>query len=210
MFGKALGCSLVIHAAAALTATVFFRPGRAPSPPAVEVGVSLTVLEPRRDSEPVPIFRSKRIQASPECDEAPDEQLFEKTVVWSEPLEEPVRPVETAPPRDVRPRITFKKLNRPDRATEEDSQARPVPGTNLPPRYPALARKRGWEGSVTLSVFVGEDGSVQSVGVETSSGHRTLDEAAVEAVRGWRFTPARKSGRAVASSYKVTFEFKLQ
>lgn len=63
----------------------------------------------------------------------------------------------------------------------------PIVGTNQPPQYPALARRRHWEGTVVLGIDCDADGVVQLVSVLRSSGHQVLDDAAVAAVRQWRF-----------------------
>lgn len=46
------------------------------------------------------------------------------------------------------------------------------------PRYPQLARERGWEGVVVLAVQVGAGGEALSVGIAKSSGHGLLDASA--------------------------------
>jgi protein TonB len=53
--------------------------------------------------------------------------------------------------------------------------------------YPSTARLNGWEGKVVLRVQIRQDGNLESVSVVKSSGHETLDNAAMEAVR--RATP---------------------
>jgi protein TonB len=63
-----------------------------------------------------------------------------------------------------------------------------VPGTNLPPDYPARARRNGWQGTVLLLVRCGASGEVVAVEVISSSGHPLLDEAALAAVRRWQFS----------------------
>ena len=63
-----------------------------------------------------------------------------------------------------------------------------LPGSNPPPAYPPLARKRGWSGTVVLVVEVGNAGQVLAVRLARSSGHAILDATAREAVVAWRFT----------------------
>ena len=63
----------------------------------------------------------------------------------------------------------------------------PIAGTDQPPQYPALARRRHWEGTVVLGIDCDAAGVVQLVRVLRSSGHQVLDDAAVAAVRQWRF-----------------------
>ncbi len=63
---------------------------------------------------------------------------------------------------------------------------------NPKPAYPAQARKMGIEGRVTLKVFVSKEGKPLHIEVAESSGHDLLDKAAFDAVKNWRFVPARK------------------
>ncbi len=82
--------------------------------------------------------------------------------------------------------------------------------TNPPPAYPAIARRRAQQGTVTVSVLVGADGSVERAEVADSSGFDTLDDAALETVRSrWRFVPARHGGLAVESWVLVPIRFAL-
>ncbi len=95
---------------------------------------------------------------------------------------------------------------------QSDQPAGPTKGPGIVggpvPIYPKDALDGGLEGRVSLSVTVGQDGSVSKVAVATSSGHQILDDAAVRAVkRGWSFEPALKNGKPVASAIAVTFEF---
>lgn len=64
------------------------------------------------------------------------------------------------------------------------------------PTYPESARSSGVTGVVRLIVEILEDGTVGQVEVTESSGSRTLDDAAVRAVRAWRFEPERLDGVA--------------
>jgi protein TonB len=78
------------------------------------------------------------------------------------------------------------------------------------PLYPDYARRREQQGTVTLRVFVDEDGSVRDIEIAQSSGHDTLDEAALRTVRDrWRFRPARRAGATVASWVLVPVRFVL-
>jgi len=81
---------------------------------------------------------------------------------------------------------------------------------NPKPRYPRDARRRGEEGNVMLLVDVLPNGRVDEISVESSSGHRLLDDAAVKAVRRWRFEPAKKTGRPVRAQVRIPVEFNLR
>lgn len=82
-------------------------------------------------------------------------------------------------------------------------------GDNARPAYPPLARLRGYQGVVVLSVEVLADGRAGRVEIKDSAGHDILDRAALEAVRSWRFEPGRKEGRAVTMSVDVPVRFVL-
>ncbi|MFO0931567.1 MAG: TonB family protein [Planctomycetota bacterium] len=62
---------------------------------------------------------------------------------------------------------------------------------------------------MTLRIEVDEVGAVRAVAVAASSGHPSLDAAAVDAARGWRFTPARRGGVPVASAVLRRVRFVL-
>lgn len=80
---------------------------------------------------------------------------------------------------------------------------------NPAPVYPRLARERGEEGTVVLDVEVLPSGRCGTLRVLESSGHALLDEAAARAVRGWRFKPAARWGRAIAVWVEIPVTFRL-
>lgn len=83
------------------------------------------------------------------------------------------------------------------------------PVETRPPVYPPRCLRMGIEGTVRVRVLVGEDGRVQEVTIGKSSGEAALDEAALEAVRHWRFEPAKSDGVPVRAWAVVPIEFKL-
>ena len=82
--------------------------------------------------------------------------------------------------------------------------------SNPAPRYPVAARRAGEQGTVTLRVRVTRDGLASRVAVEKSSGSPYLDAAALEAVKAWRFAPARQAADAVESWMLVPIVFRLE
>jgi protein TonB len=75
--------------------------------------------------------------------------------------------------------------------------------------YTDQARRRALEGDVLLEIVVRADGSVGDVRVMRALGSG-LDQKAVEAVRQWRFRPARRHGSPVDVVVDVAVEFKLR
>jgi protein TonB len=81
---------------------------------------------------------------------------------------------------------------------------------NPPPEYPRLSRRLREEGEVELRVRVSPQGQPLSVELARSSGSNRLDDAALRAVRQWRFEPARQGGQAVEAWVRVPIHFKLE
>lgn len=81
---------------------------------------------------------------------------------------------------------------------------------NPQPEYPLAARRMGWQGRVVLDVEVLADGSPGEVAVQQSSGREILDNAALRAVRGWRFVAARQGGYNVVQRFLVPVLFNLE
>jgi TonB family protein len=77
------------------------------------------------------------------------------------------------------------------------------------PDYTEDARRQGLEGDVVLEIVVRDDGSVGDVKILKGLG-AGLDRRAVDAVRQWRFSPARRHGVAVDVMVEVAVEFKLR
>ncbi len=77
------------------------------------------------------------------------------------------------------------------------------------PRYPTAALRSGTEGTVMLRIAVDANGVPTDIGYAQRSGDRDLDRAALQAARDWRFRPARRDGRAVASTVNVPVRFTL-
>jgi len=77
------------------------------------------------------------------------------------------------------------------------------------PDYPARARREGKEGRVLLRVLVDEQGKSKSVEVDDSSGSEALDRAAAEAIKRWRFSPARYGNKSVESWVTIPIDFRL-
>ena len=79
------------------------------------------------------------------------------------------------------------------------------------PRYPINELRSGIEGTVVLRVLVDIDGKPADVTIETSSGNRNLDRAALQHVlKTWRFKPAMQNGQVVQAYGLVPVAFSLQ
>ncbi|MCD6486882.1 MAG: energy transducer TonB, partial [Syntrophobacterales bacterium] len=72
---------------------------------------------------------------------------------------------------------------------EETGASRAAPRylENPPPVYPPIAKRKGYEGTVLLSVKILANGTVDKLRVKKSSGYSILDRAAIKTVKKWRF-----------------------
>jgi TonB family protein len=77
------------------------------------------------------------------------------------------------------------------------------------PVYPESARRQGREGRVLLRVLIDDQGKTKSVEINRSSGSDVLDHAATEAIKLWRFYPARAGDKPVESWVGIPIDFRL-
>lgn len=80
---------------------------------------------------------------------------------------------------------------------------------NPKPNYPNLSRRAGERGRVLLKVLVDANGLPANVELGTSSGFERLDNAALEAVKQWKFIPARKNNQPMSAWVTVPISFAL-
>ena len=88
-----------------------------------------------------------------------------------------------------------------DRATPPQIKAR----TQLSPFYPATATLFGTEATVVLRADIGADGRISDLSViDCDRPELGFEQSALDAVRHWRFKPARSGGQAVGTTTTVT------
>ena len=157
--------------------------------PIVEVAPELA---PMPLSEPPPP-RVEQLPEDPQVDPLPPAPVPEPLAEEATEVEAPAEPAEEPDPRELQPDgEALPEGEAPDLGGESEPVLEHAPT----PKYPRLARARGWEGVVEVRITVAADGAVRDVQVEASSGRTLLDDAALEAVRQWRFKPGRVGGFA--------------
>ena len=90
------------------------------------------------------------------------------------------------------------------------TKANPDYFQNPSPEYPDLAKQMHQEGMVILSVDVNKDGDPVSVVIIERSGFRLLDQAAIKAVKHWKFQPGQVGGIPVESAVTIPIRFRLE
>ncbi len=76
--------------------------------------------------------------------------------------------------------------------------------------YPRIARKRGLEGKVLVEVWLDEKGNQVKQVLLESSGHRVLDQQALNTIKEWRFSQQVAQGQAIAHRVQIPINFQLQ
>ena len=85
----------------------------------------------------------------------------------------------------------------------------PRPIVSPRPAYPAIAEQRGIEGRVILVATISTKGRVSSLHIRKSAGNTSLDQAARDAVRRWKFSPAKRGNTPVAAELTIPIDFRL-
>jgi TonB family protein len=80
---------------------------------------------------------------------------------------------------------------------------------NPAPQYPALSRRLGEQGRVMLDVYILPDGSVGEIKLNRSSGFPRLDNAALQAVKTWKYVPAKRGDKPIPFWYVQPVSFVL-
>ncbi len=98
-------------------------------------------------------------------------------------------------------------------AAREEGIEKPKVISKVEPKYPPLAKENKVQGMVVVAATIDMRGNVTKTsiaqGVEGEGGE-ALETAAAEAVKQWKFEPARKNGKAVVTTFKVTINFRLE
>lgn len=76
--------------------------------------------------------------------------------------------------------------------------------------YPSKAVRRGWEGQTVVAAEVLPDGSVGRTELARSSGYETLDHAAEDSIKTWKFSPPGESDESVPQYVDIPVTFKLK
>ncbi len=196
-------------------------PKVAPSAQLVTISVSLNTT-----TNSVANQQQTQIHQSPIVPEpAPSRPAVVKTSAQAtKPAAKPAKP-KTAPqkpamakPRYTAPSQTAKTIATAKSATSATPGKAPVAATHEhyparyrgpqpAPNYPRMARRRGLEGICVIEVLMDTQGEVITLALKQSTGHTILDQAALAAVKNWKFIAP--TGIAGSSKALVPVRFEL-
>lgn len=174
------------------------------APPTPEPEVVPLIEPPKPVVQPKP--KLKKVVEKIQPLEVPAERMVEATTVEvKEATPDPMPPaqevVEAKAPPKSEPVVVEEKIEPPKFGVAYLQ--------NPQPEYPRMSKRLGEEGRVLLHVVVDTQGNPTEVTLKKTSGHERLDEAAIEAVKGWRFIPAMKNKVALVAAVDVPVKFSL-
>lgn len=158
------------------------------------------------------IVEKKTVQKKP---------VAEKKVVKKERPEPKVKSKSTPQPEKLADKKVDKNLDesakQPQEVNQGVSNQEPVLVTKpsfsappTPPTYPRQARRRGIEGVATYEVWLDAEGKQIKQALVNSSGVLILDNAALDAIKKWKFSPHTVNGRAIAHRVQLPVRFRLE
>ncbi|MBF0380920.1 MAG: energy transducer TonB [Magnetococcales bacterium] len=167
-----------------------------PAPAVLPKTAAKTAIPVTKKTLPTP-------QSQPKLKPAKKENLAKKVVAKPD--------IKKATPQPGIAKTTSKQVST---VTKQPSAFTPPIGkvstlNNPKPIYPIIARRRGLEGLVLLSVDVDSEGFPLGVRVKKGSGHKVLDRCAMQTVKKWRFIPAKMGSVTVRASVEVPIRFSL-
>ena len=204
------------------------------APPAGEISQPLPPPEPEPTPEPEPepavvpepVAKPDEMAIKRKPKEEPKKEVKPKPKPVPKPKPEPVKEKPKTEPRPPAPAVkvesNVKATSSAPAQANKPSNLPPAPEQqtaaqynskylrNPPPSYPDMSRRMKEEGTVLLQVVVTAEGRAGDVKLAKSSGSERLDQAAIKAVKRWRFVPAKRGDQAIQSTVNVPVQFSLK
>ncbi|MEZ8289600.1 TonB family protein [Vibrio sp. 10N.237.312.B06] len=150
----------------------------------------------------------------------PQPKKVEKKVVEKTAEKKPIQKKPVTQPEKLADKKVDKNMdesaNQPRQVNQGVSNQEPVLITRpsfsarpTPPSYPRQARRRGVEGVATYEIWLDAEGKQIKQALVNSSGALMLDNAALKAIKKWKFSPHTVNGRAIAHRVQIPVRFKL-
>jgi len=216
----ALLFSVVSHA----IAMTLINPGVTPAPAAapLRLAIHLTPTPATETNPPAAITENQVLRAPEQVPQAVPEKAPKPVIKRVKRAQLP-RPHPQASSAPTRPQIPVPEHPTVAAASQPPATTAAVPAMavttvsrkveylyNPPPDYPPRARRLGLEGEVLVRTRVQPNGECGELVLGQSSGYALLDQAALKAVRTWRFRPARRGDEEIVSWVEIPVRFRLE
>ena len=84
----------------------------------------------------------------------------------------------------------------------------PIPIRTPPPEFPLEMKRNGVSGLVVVTVTINESGSVASAVIKKST-NEAFNDAAMDAVKKWKFKPAKKNDQPISTIVSIPLKFDI-
>jgi protein TonB len=183
-----------------------------PEPVIAPSNIEPLITEMESVDEPEPVLVSKAVASPPPPPKQPEPKPVTKPVkpvVTKVPVSQPATVQETtqvseSTPTSVKATASASDVVKPVIKAQADYLNNPKPS------YPRLSKRMGEQGEVRLRVDIASDGTVTQVVLAHSSGFERLDDAAINAVKSWKFKPAKQGDVSMASTVEIPVKFMLE
>ncbi|MGO2474485.1 MAG: TonB family protein [Vibrio litoralis] len=174
---------------------------------------SNSVTKPKSVTKPEPVKKKKSIEKQAVAKKEIEKKPVSKRSIVKEPSITKPQPKTKVEP------VIEKELSAqasPASSAKQGVSEKPIlieqPSFLAPPtkpRYPRLAQRRGIEGTAMYEIWLDENGQQIKQNLLSSSGASMLDQAALEAIKKWKFSPRKINGTSIAHRVQVPIRFKL-
>jgi protein TonB len=203
-----IGVALVVLAHYTIIDFYRHQPPKEPVPPK-ETEVQISLVRPPPPPPPPPVVQPQPRPAPPKDAIPPKPKPKPKKVpppvVEQPPIQTPSPVVSDAPPAPMKaaPAPAPKPVERVVNVSNADYLRKPEP------EYPEDAMDRGWQGKVLVKARILASGQTDNVQVQKSSGHASLDAAAIKAVKRAVFKPNMQGDTATTVFALIPIVFQL-
>ena len=190
--GWALAVTVAVHALVVLWLLIYSAPAVKPVAQARPMDFNLTV------QAPAPAVKHASVVPKPQVVQRSIPEPVPEPALTPDPVVEPAPVAESTPVPVETPSVTPSPTMTPAPVEEPAPALSKLDYVYTPePQYPARAKRLGQRGRVVIHLVVLPDGSVGEASIKETSGYKILDDAALDAVRGWKFTPLSPSARQI-------------
>jgi protein TonB len=178
-----------------------------PAPPVPEKQPEVKKPVPEKPKEvPQPVKPPPLLPPTPKPDEEKPRPKVERPAPPAKPQEKPApKPLPTVDTPSV---ATSSSMPSVPQMQGVKSEARALGNPKF--AYPEEARQLGLEGMVVLALDISAEGRVVKASVQTSSGYRILDDAALRDARSLEFEPARQGGTPIPTTIFQPVRYRLR
>ena len=213
---NAIGLVLAVMLHAVVFAAIYWQSKQVIPPQVASLSVRM-LPAPTAVTQPMPI--PKPPVPNPVVPEPKKAEVKRVVTQAPAPVKAEPKPVEPKPAEPVSEQV-LEASPSASSASSDSSSSAPSSAVVAPrfdaaylnnpaPAYPMQSRRLNEAGKVLLRVQVSEAGNALQVQLHQSSGHSRLDQAALDAVKRWRFIPARRGDVAISEWVIVPITFNL-